>query len=193
MEATGLKLTDLSDGILACMAADESRKGNAVNKPFAELSARYRKKAMDFVKRFAVRILDDDAEDIVQESMIKAYRNIEKYDDTYAFSTWLLRICQNTAIDYIRKKKLLETESIDERGTGNGGMTSSPEDGLISSEGENLILKMIDNLPKKYAEPARLRYIDDLSYRQIAGKLSVSIETVKIRLYRARRKLATMI
>lgn len=191
MEKTGSRLIDLPDGILAEMAAADAGKGG--DRPFEELSKRYRPKGMEFVKRFASAITDSDAEDIVQESMIKAYRNIRKFDGRFAFSTWFFRICQNTAIDFIRRKKLLETESIEAGDSAKDGASPSPEDSIISTEGESLILKMIRSLPEDWSAPASLRYIDGLSYKQIAERLDISESAVKTRLYRARRKLASMI
>ena len=62
----------------------------------------------------------EDADDLTLECFTKAYKNIHKYDDSYAFSTWIFKIASNGAIDFIRKKRI-ETTSIDRKIGGEDG------------------------------------------------------------------------
>lgn len=142
----------------------------------------------------------DDAEDIVMQTFSKAFNNIESYDLNYAFSTWLFRIGTNTAIDFIRKKRL-ETTSLDNHMSGSDEEGSSfahyiedeqpdPEEEMVLSQRSELLKELIEQLDDKYKTLIELRFYKELKYEEIAVKLQIPVGTVKVRLSRAKTLLA---
>lgn len=137
------------------------------------------------------------AEDLVQETFLKAFKALESYNPEHAFSTWLYKIARNNCIDFIRKKKL-KTYSMEAPIEGKDGErqreyedteTITPEREIIQKERSNLIQLAIDDLPKKYHEAIVLRHQEDKSYEEIALLLNIPIGTVKARIFRAREML----
>lgn len=137
------------------------------------------------------------AEDLVQETFLKAFRALESYNPEHAFSTWLYKIARNNCIDFIRKKKL-QTYSMENPIEGKDGERQreyedteavTPEREIIQKERSNLIQLAIDDLPKKYHEAIVLRHQEDKSYEEIALLLNIPIGTVKARIFRAREML----
>jgi RNA polymerase sigma-70 factor (ECF subfamily) len=135
-------------------------------------------------------------EDLVQETFVKAFNNIQRYDTKYAFSTWLYRIGTNHTIDYLRKKKL-QTLSIDApMKTGDGDMkmqlqdhTSKTDRKIIRSERQELVRDAIENLPEKYRDVIKLRHMQEMTYQEIVEVLDRPLGTVKAHLFRAREML----
>lgn len=139
------------------------------------------------------------AEDLVQETFLKAFRALKSYNPEHAFSTWLYKIARNNCIDFIRKKKLQTFSMVVENpieGFDSGRQREfedieavTPEREIIQKERSNLIQLAIDGLPKKYHEAIVLRHQEDKSYEEIAQLLNVPIGTVKARIFRAREML----
>ena len=141
---------------------------------------------------------EDDIDDLVQETFIKAYRALDRYQSSYSFSAWIYRIASNTCIDFLRKKRL-NIISIDQP-IG----TTDEEDGLffeiednsyqpdvefINNERKAALYSAIDSLPEKYRLIIKLRHEEELDYNEIALKLDMPLGTVKAHLFRARKML----
>jgi len=132
----------------------------------------------------------------VQEAFIKAFKNLDSYNSSYAFSTWLYRITTNHTIDYLRKKKL-RTTSIDKPiKTHEGEMSFELPDEqaqtdrtIIRKQRKKIITHAIENLPEKYRQVIEMRHIEELSYQEIADKLDLPLGTVKAHIFRAREML----
>jgi RNA polymerase sigma-70 factor (ECF subfamily) len=133
----------------------------------------------------------NDAEDAAQESFVRAYLHLKKYDPNRSFTTWLLSIASHYCIDQIRKRRLpsvpleaLPAEIVpDNRST-------SPELDLRKREKDALIHKLMDELNPKDRAAIVLRYWYEFSEVEIAETLNMSVSAVKSRLYRSRRSLA---
>ncbi len=137
-----------------------------------------------------------EAEDISQEAFVRAYVNIESFKMNRKFSTWLYRIATNLCIDRIRKKKpdfFLDAE-ID----GTEGLTlysqlateeKGPDVAVETLELQEIVQREILRLSDKYRAVIVLRYIDDLSLKEIAEVLEMPLGTVKTRLHRGREAL----
>jgi len=138
----------------------------------------------------------EDVEDLVQESFIKAFNSLEKFDTQYAFSTWLFKIATNNCIDYLRKKKL-STFSIDKDFSSDDDdmkfeipdSNYIPDTGIIDAERKVMIEKAIDSLPEKYKRVIILRHSEDMDYEEIAVKLKLPLGTVKAHIFRGRELL----
>jgi len=141
----------------------------------------------------------DDADDILQDTFIKAYSAIHTYNQSYPFPAWLYKIASNTCIDYFRRKRI--------RPIAFGGiqqMQSSIQDllpdttiladvSLSNSETKIQLYKAIDKLPERYKETIQLRHFEELTYEEIAQKMNVPLGTVKITLFRARKMLLSQL
>ncbi|KMY46056.1 RNA polymerase sigma factor SigW [Bacillus sp. FJAT-27916] len=152
----------------------------------------------DKVFQLCYRMLGDryEAEDVAQEAFLRAYVNIHTFQMNRKFSTWLYRIATNLCIDRIRKKKpdfYLDAEVAGTEGLDMYSQIPSAEK-LPEEELENLELKErvqleIQKLPEKYRAAIVLKYVDELSLKEISEILHLPIGTVKTRIHRGRDAL----
>jgi len=141
---------------------------------------------------------DSDAEDIVQEACLRAFRGIAGFGDVNA-RAWLLSIVRNTAFTWLKKhrdQRLVAVENIElveatgpERDEGPFAGPSSPEASLIERADAARLEAAIAALPEEFRETLVLRDLQGLDYRAIAQVTGVPIGTVMSRLARARRRL----
>lgn len=161
---------------------------------FAEIVDLYK----DKIYQLCYRMLGNahEAEDIAQEAFIRAFVNIHTYDMSKKFSTWLYRIATNLSIDRIRKKK--PDYYLDAEVSGTDGLTmysqvsaegALPEDEIETMELQETIQQEILKLPDKYRTVIVLKYIDELSLKEIGDILDIPIGTVKTRIHRGREAL----
>ncbi len=130
-----------------------------------------------------------EAEDAAQETFLKAYRNIGRYDPDRKFVTWLLTIASNHCIDRLRKRRLTFL-SIDKTPEIWEGSLPGPEGRLEDLELQEEVQEMVNGLSGPDRAAILLRYWYDYSYEEIANTLTLSVSAVKSRLHRARRELA---
>ncbi|UOQ87508.1 RNA polymerase sigma factor SigW [Gracilibacillus salinarum] len=137
-----------------------------------------------------------EAEDIAQEAFIRAYLNIQSYDENRKFSTWLYRIATNLTIDRIRKKKPDFYLDAEIKGTDGLNMYAQlpaedplPDQEVESLEMQSYIQNEIMQLPAKYRSIIALRFIDELSLKEISEILEIPVGTVKTRIHRGREAL----
>jgi len=153
---------------------------------------RYKDQLLNFVYRF----LGDraEAEDVVQETFLRVFRNRKAYKKVAKFSTWIYTISGNLAKTELRKRKRRNVHSISEMGFENkdyeiSDETANPEKRIDSLMREEIIEKEIMALPPKFREVIILRDIQELSYEEISKIIKVPIGTVKSRVNRGRLKL----
>jgi len=160
---------------------------------FDEIVRRYKDQLMNFVFRF----LSDrnDAEDIVQETFLRVYKNKHAYKRIAKFSTWIYTIAGNLAKTELRKRKRRQIFSISNLGFEDKDYEvpdvrrRDPEDVADGTFKDELIQEAIDSLPPKFKEVIILRDIQGFSYEEISQIVSVPIGTVKSRVNRGRLKL----
>lgn len=151
------------------------------------------------IYRLAIKMLNQqqDAEDVLQETFLKAYRGIKSFDGRSKISTWLFRIATNEALMVIRKKHP-DTVSIDEPVETEEGEQEPlqiidwcclPEEELLSEETRQKLDAAAQKLPQRLKVVFILRDIDDLSTHETAEVLGLSDTAVKTRLSRARLRL----
>ena len=134
-----------------------------------------------------------DAYDMAQETLIKVYKALSSFRNESTFSSWVYRLCVNTCLDGLRKRKkapvLVETAM--------DFMTQdtqpSPEDYALFLENSGYLQKTIDMLGDDHKSVIILRDINGLSYEEVAQSLGITIGTVKSRLSRARQRLREML
>lgn len=137
----------------------------------------------------------EDAMDALQESFIKIYRHLDKFNFESSFNTWVYRIVVNTCNDMIKKSKARpqieelnkhshETYEVDIPDTG-----LLPEEKLINKEETIYILQCLEKIQQEHKEVLILRDIQGFSYEEIGNLLNCNIGTVKSRISRARQKM----
>jgi RNA polymerase sigma-70 factor (ECF subfamily) len=162
---------------------------NGDQNAFALLVERYK----DAVQNLAYRMLGNitEAEDVAQETFVRAYTQLATYKPAHKFSTWLLSIASHLAIDQLRRRRFLALpledvpflEWIVDGGVG-------PEHSALQGEQQDEIQIYLQKLPGKYRAVIVLRYWYDFSYEEIANALNLTPALVKARLHRARELLA---
>lgn len=165
-----------------------ARKGD--QRAFAEIVELYK----DKLYHLAYRMMNNrqEAEDVVQESFLRVFKNLDRYDENQKFSTWIYRIATNLCIDRLRKRRpvySLDAET-DHEGLDGYSMLPSddrtPESELLLSETQKLIRDAVETLPVKYKSIMILRYLQDLSLQEISEVLDLPVTTVKTRVHRGR-------
>lgn len=137
----------------------------------------------------------EDALDALQESFIKIYRNLSKFNHESSFDTWVYRIVVNTCNDMLKKSKNRpQTEGMHKDNDGEYVMeipdyTNLPENRLLEKESASHLMHCLEQLAVEQKEIILLRDIQGFSYEEISKILQCSIGTVKSRISRARQKL----
>ncbi|CAH1209666.1 ECF RNA polymerase sigma factor SigW [Paenibacillus plantiphilus] len=161
---------------------------------FAEIVGLYQDKL--YYMSYRMLYNRQEAEDVVQETFLRVYKNLDRYDDTMKFSTWIYRIATNLCIDRLRKRKpsfSLDAETGDHDGIDGYSMIPSddrtPESELMLSDTQRIIHNAIETLPAKYKSVMVLRYLQDMSLQEIGDVLELPVTTVKTRVHRGREFL----
>jgi len=157
---------------------------------------------MDAIYRFALRLSADEsrAEDLVQETFLKAYKSWHQYTVGTNCRSWLFTICRNLHIraeeQKSRHRRLLqEKASVDEQNPARSrsplapSPTPTPERVFFDPRIDEVLLEKINELPREYREAVILSDIEDLSYKEMARILDVPVGTVRSRLSRGRHML----
>jgi len=131
---------------------------------------------------------DQDAEDIVQDSFLKAYKAQESFRGSDS-RVWMLSIVRNTALDFLRRYKSRSVVSLEDQVHEPEDHMPDPERGLLESTRREQVREAISHLEPEFREVIVLREIEGLSYKEIASVLSIPMGTVMSRLSRARNLL----
>ncbi len=161
---------------------------------FAELVGRYRNPITNYIYRMTNDY--DGAVDLAQETFVRVYRAAERYQTTYAFSTYIYRIATNLAISELRKRKrrkLVSLTGFFQSRDGGEPQEFNPPDTkpladmeLVDAERRRAVQRAISTLPEKYRAPLILRDVEGKSYEDISRILETSEGTIKSRISRAR-------
>lgn len=134
------------------------------------------------------------AEDASQETFIKAYQALNRYDPDRSFATWILSIASHYCIDLLRKNKFDFLSLDDEKYSwlAPPAKGPNPEQVILKTEGKDAVQKMLFQLQETDRAAIILQYWHDYSYQEIAQTLDLTESAVKSRLYRARQELAEL-
>jgi RNA polymerase sigma-70 factor (ECF subfamily) len=136
--------------------------------------------------------IDADVEDILQDTYVKAYQKLHQFKNEAMFSTWLIRIGINEALQRKRKSKKYETVDITmENGTLQLADMSfmNPENKSIYKESKAFVEKAVDALPHKYKIVYMLKEVEGMEISEISKGLDLTNSNVKVRLHRARNMM----
>ena len=161
-------------------------------KAFAVLVDRYK----DLVFTLALRMLKnrEEAEEVAQDTFIKTYKSIGKFKGDSKFSTWIYRVAYNSCLDRIKKnKKHINTLEINEFTTHQVVTLDNALDKMETKERNVAMKKCIDALPSEESFLLTLYYFDDLSLNEISKIVGITSNSIKVKLFRSRKKLATIL
>lgn len=161
-------------------------------KAYGQLVDRYK----DLVYTLALRMLKhrEEAEEVAQDTFIKVFKSIDKFKGDSKFSTWIYKVTYNTCLDNIKKnKKHLKDVAIDEYTFNKLDTIDNALDNIIKEEKSVLIKNCINKLPEDSSALLTLFYFEELSLDEISKIINVEANTVKVKLFRARKKLAVIL
>ena len=142
--------------------------------------------------RLALRITLNpaEAEDVVQETMMKVWIRREQWEQIESIEAFCLTICRNQALDKTRKMAGTE-QSLDagEHDAPDHSHTANPEEQAIQQDRVQLVRRLIDSLPEKQRTVMQLRDFEGKSYKEIAAVMGISEEQVKVSIFRARQAI----
>ena len=130
-----------------------------------------------------------DAEEVVQDTFLNAYRGLTQLEDTAKFKSWLAEIARNCARQWLRKQRG-DTVPIDEVSEEILQTEDSPDERLVRLEQRELIRRTMETLPQKDRDIARAFYLEGASYNELTSAHGLSYNAIAFRLFRIKRKLS---
>lgn len=163
---------------------------NGDQNAFREITEMYR----DKIARMASRILKGsiESDDVVQETFLRFYLNMNRFDESKSLSAWLYRIGKNVALDILRKRRATVPldDTQDEEGLSRHERLPSreptPEEAALQTESRELAAAMIDSLPEKFKPLFVGQYVHGLTLEEISRETGLPLNTVKSRMSRGR-------
>lgn len=182
-DVTGNEDADL---VRRCLSGDQ--------RACRDLVRRYERPVYSVLMRVVRR--SEDAEDLVQETFVKVFKALDRYDPERPFAAWIFTIASRLAIDHFRRRRV-QTVSLNVSDPGSGEERTmdvedpglKPDEITSNAEEELQTSTLIDSLPEHYRIVVLLRHQQDLSYEEIAEALHLPLGTVKARIHRARALL----
>jgi RNA polymerase sigma-70 factor (ECF subfamily) len=157
------------------------------------LVERYEAKLKRYITRLGVRVPDDQL-DVLQEIFIKAYRNLNSFDSSFSFSSWIYRIAHNEAVSWFRKKNVRPEGHLVGDSDELLSFLSAKDDSVdvnfdkgVNAEELTRALELIDD---KYREPIILRFFEHKEYDEISDILQIPMGSVGTLLHRGKKQLA---
>jgi len=153
---------------------------------FGEMVERY--EGTVYSTCYRILAIREDAQDVAQETFVRAYRHLNRFEPQRPFGPWVRRIAANLSLNLLRRRHALEPLD-DERLTSSQSFLH-PEDILVSKQASERVYRQLMELPDHYRVVIVLRHYLEMSYAEMAAELGLPLSTVKSNLYRARKKLA---
>ena len=168
---------------------DSVRKGNSSD--YSILVNRYKNKAFSMLNRMLNN--EFDAEEVLQDCFLKAYKSLVNFKGESKFSTWFFRIVYNTALTKLSSKKRRtenEMSSIEEHFDLESEYGS---DEIEKKDVNQLIYDTISKLPERYSAIITMFYLNEMSIEEISEVMQITVSNVKVMLYRSRNSLRDLI
>jgi len=155
---------------------------------FGELIDRYEAKLTRYVLRFTQH--DEDVSDIIQVVFIKAYTNLQSFDTSRSFNSWIYRIAHNESVTLLKKNSNQKVSFIDfDTFFPHPFAPETADDKALSQELKDILEVSLATIAPKYREVLVLYYYEELSYQEIADVLHIPIATVGVRIKRGKEAL----
>jgi len=180
-------LSETEQRILDETLIQESLAGN--QEAFGRLVARYQCRLTSYLQQILGE--HEQALEISQESFIRAWSALDRYNPSYRFSTWLFRIGHNLAIDALRKRRLKTVSMYSETAEGGERKINMPDSGknplelMENSEMASELREAINELSEEYRELILLRHFACMNYQEMADFKKMPLGTIKNKLFRA--------
>src|SRR5579863_5479456 len=167
---------------------------NGTEAAFEELIRRHQQRVLALVGSILRR--REDVEDVAQQVFLKVFISLKRFDLRSAFSTWLYKITVNECWDYLRKKKVrplvYEADLSEEQVSRLDGIASAhnhPEGPRQRAEAQEMIDLLLAKLPEQDRQLLMLKEVEGFSVQELAEILNLNVNTVKVRLFRARGRI----
>lgn len=166
---------------------------------FSRLVEKHHKQAYNVAYRITNN--REDAEDLCQDTFLRAFRFFHNYNSDMPFESWLYKIMSNIHIDKIRRKPKINARSIDQPIVSDNGescveipdVSALPDEIVLSSDLEDRLMSVLNTLPDIFKKTIIYADIEMMSYEEIADITNTNIGTVRSRLHRGRRMLREVI
>jgi len=136
--------------------------------------------------------IHEDADDVVQNTFVKVFRNIEKFNKESKLYTWIYRIATNESITHLRKKKRSREDSLDNEDN-HLIMTLKADQFFDGNEASLVLQRALVKLPEKQKEVFNLRYFDEMPYNEMSKMLDTSVGALKASYHHAVKKVELFI
>jgi RNA polymerase sigma factor (sigma-70 family) len=159
---------------------------------FAVLVDRYK----DMVFTLSLKMLKDreEAEEVSQDTFVKVYQSVSKFNGESKFSTWIYKVAFNTCLDRLKKNKRLQPVAVLDEFTEREAISlMNVLDSIEERERKQVIQDCLNGLPGEDSFLLTLYYFEEQSLEEIAKIIGINPNNVKIRLYRSRKKLAALL
>jgi RNA polymerase sigma-70 factor (ECF subfamily) len=136
-----------------------------------------------------------EAEDLVQESFLRAYRFFHRYDDSLPFTSWLYRIMTNAHIDMVRRKGRIKTTSLEGAGSDGAGTwdvpdtDATPDRALMNNALDAPVQNALNAMTAEFRMAVLLADVEGLAYEEVADIMGTSVGTVRSRIHRGRKQI----
>lgn len=157
---------------------------------YKSLVEKYEKRVFSFC--FKIIRHREEAEEVAQDVFVRCFSNLSNLKDRTKFPNWLMKIAYSKAIDRVRKKQMLKTD-IDQLDTNHFTDEKTPLKTTIDQNRKEILKKAIDQLEPVEASMITLYYLQDMAVKDIAEITGMTLSNVKVKLYRARKTLKTII
>ena len=160
---------------------------------FEELARKTHKQAYGLAYRLTGN--SSEAEDLVQESFLRAFRFFHRYDQELPFTSWLYRIMTNAHVDSLRRRGRLKTTSLDQAGAEGNAVWElpdgrpSPDRAMIEQSIDEPVQNALDAMNPEFRTAVILADVEEMAYEEIAEIMGTSVGTVRSRIHRGRRQL----
>ncbi len=174
------RLTD--EELVACC-----RKGQ--KQAFEILVKRYEKQIFSLAFRLGGDY--DEARDLAQESFLRIYQELPRYDEKRKFFPWMYRVAHNTCLNTLnrRPKNRVFFEDVGEPPAALQDSADSPEVSYERQETAELVRQALQQMPDQFRIPLMLKYMEGLSYQEISQRMDLPVSTIETRLHRGRKLL----
>ena len=158
---------------------------------FGEVVARYQQSVFNVCYRMLGERME--AEDLAQETFIRAYKRLETFEVERPFGPWIRRVAANVCLNHIQRRRPESYEFDEERDRSPAADRQEPETYLQGAQNAEEVRQAIVALPAHYRAVIELRHYQEMSYSEISEVLELPLSDVKSHLYRARKKLARLL
>lgn len=140
-----------------------------------------------------LRLLQTEAEasEVAQETFLRVYQNLERYDDARPFDLWVLTIARNQCLDLLRRRQKMKTDDVDDHSHSLSSNEPSLEEGAIARQERQSLEEAMATLSVDDREVLALYYVQKRTTKEISQVMGVAPGTIMARLFRAREKLRT--